>query len=151
MSRSGYHDDLDDVLNLGRWRAQVASAVRGKRGQAFLKEMLAALDAMPEGRLIEGDLEKGGEVCAIGAVGKTRGTDMSELDPECPEQVAHAFGIAHQMAAEIVYLNDEAGFRNETPRHRYERMRAWVISQIRGDLVSTPAALPNKTNTRREG
>jgi hypothetical protein len=45
MSRSGYSDDLDP-LALGRWRGRVASAMRGKRGQAFLREMLAAMDAM---------------------------------------------------------------------------------------------------------
>lgn len=39
-----------------RWRGAVASAIRGKRGQAFLREMLAALDAMPEKRLIAGSL-----------------------------------------------------------------------------------------------
>lgn len=52
MSRSGYTDDDDDPLATGRWRAQVRSAIRGKRGQAFLRELIAALDAMPEKALI---------------------------------------------------------------------------------------------------
>ena len=34
MGRHGYTDDCDDdPLALGRWRAQVASSIRGKRGQ----------------------------------------------------------------------------------------------------------------------
>jgi hypothetical protein len=57
MSRSGYSDDCEDVLAWGRWRGRVASAIRGKRGQAFLKELLAALDALPEKRLVANDLK----------------------------------------------------------------------------------------------
>ena len=45
MSRSGYSTDLDDqALNL--WRGTVHRAIHGKRGQAMLRELLAALDAM---------------------------------------------------------------------------------------------------------
>ena len=55
MSRSGYCDDLDP-LDLGRWRAQVASAIRGKRGQKLLKELLTALDSMPKKELIANEL-----------------------------------------------------------------------------------------------
>lgn len=56
MSRSGYYEGGDDWLAHGRWRAQVMSATRGKRGQKLLKDMLAALDALPEKRLITGNL-----------------------------------------------------------------------------------------------
>lgn len=43
MSRSGYSDDCDHIE---LWRAAVDAAVSGKRGQAFLRELLGALDAM---------------------------------------------------------------------------------------------------------
>jgi hypothetical protein len=56
VSRSGYVDDMCDEWALIRYRGAVASAIRGKRGQAFLREMLAALDAMPEKRLTAGAL-----------------------------------------------------------------------------------------------
>ena len=56
MSRSGYVDGDDDQWASIRYRGAVKSAIRGRRGQAFLREMLAALDAMPEKRLIAGDL-----------------------------------------------------------------------------------------------
>ena len=44
MSRSGYGDDYgdDDPLAIGRWRGAVNSAIRGKRGQQTLREILAA-------------------------------------------------------------------------------------------------------------
>lgn len=64
MSRSGYDDDSEDALAHGRWRAQVASATRGKRGQRLLGDMLAALDAMPEKRLVAHELEVSAEADA---------------------------------------------------------------------------------------
>ena len=58
MSRSGYSDDCDNAWSLIRWRGAVASAIRGKRGQEFLYEMLHALAALPERKLIAFDLKK---------------------------------------------------------------------------------------------
>jgi hypothetical protein len=130
MSRSGYCDDFDDPLILGRWRGQVASAIRGKRGQALLRDLLASLDAMPSKRLITDELETvDGEFCALGVLGKSRGMDMTNIDPEDPDRVGKEFGIAHQLAAEIVYMNDE-GYYAETPEKRWERMREWVAKHI---------------------
>lgn len=167
MSRSGYSYDIEDPRELGRWRAQVASATRGKRGQRLLLDLLAALDAMPEKRLVTGVLEvsaasdekhaqawvrlfndpsaadryrehyakprtpeyRDGDVCALGSLGRARGVDMSELDPEDPDGVAAAFDIASPLAREIVYINDECGY-NETPEQRWTRVRAWAAANI---------------------
>jgi hypothetical protein len=133
MSRSGYADDYtDDDNSVYLYRGAVESALRGRRGQAFLKEMLAAMDALPEKKLIAHDLEKEGAVCAIGSVGKARGLDMSKLDPEDPETVAATFGIAPAMAREIVFENDDEWFStgSETPEHRFERVRRWIESKL---------------------
>jgi hypothetical protein len=131
MSRSGYSDDCDQWA-LIRWRGAVTSAIRGKRGQAFLKEMSDALDAIPGKRLINGDLEVRGEVCAIGAVGVQRGIDMAGIDPEDRQAVSNAFGIPDALAAEIMYENDEGGgyWRDETPEGRWQRVREWVAGKI---------------------
>jgi hypothetical protein len=169
MSRSGYSDDCEDVLALGRWRACVASTLRGKRGQAFLKEILAAMDSMPIKRLVRNVLENDGfgdryegytfqhpmivgadelvdktgqvaamgEVCAMGAAGRARGMDMRGIDPDDPPQVAAAFGVSEYLVAEIAYMNDEAGFRDETPEQRWTRMRAWVSSKIKPAAEAT--------------
>lgn len=130
MSRSGYSDDLDP-LDLGRWRGRVASATRGGRGQAFFRDLLAALEAMPEKRLIAYELQQGGEVCAIGSLGARRGIDMSGLDPDDPDTVAGQFNIATCLAQEVVYMNDEGTWGSETPEQRWVRMRAWVASQLK--------------------
>ncbi len=133
MSRSGYGEDIDH-WQLIKWRGAVSSAIKGKRGQAFLKEMLAALDALPRQRLLQNDLIDGtGEVCAIGAVGLARGVDMSQVDPDWPEQLAGTFGIARALVCEIEYVNDEdvPYYKEETPEERFARVRNWVASQIK--------------------
>lgn len=132
MSRSGYSEDIEDNWAMIKWRGQVASAIRGKRGQKLLSELLAALDAMPVKELVAEELETPqGEVCALGCLGKARQLDMSKIDPEEYDQVAAAFDIAPQLAQEIVWENDEA-WGSETPEHRWERMRKWVASKVIG-------------------
>lgn len=133
MSRSGYTEDMDDQWAHIMWRGAVKSAIKGKRGQAFLKEMLVALDGVADGKLIAHELvQQDGAVCAIGAVGKARGLDMSKLDPEDRETVAGTFGISPALAAEIVYMNDEWApyWKDEAPEARFARMREWVANQI---------------------
>jgi len=134
MSRSGYVDDLDpQVLNL--YRGTVARTIKSKRGQAFLRELAAAMDAMPEKALIASELiNDEGDCCTIGVICKARGIDVSQIDYEDPESVGKAVGIARQMAAEIEYENDECGWRygrgDETPEEKWQRMRAWVEKHI---------------------
>ncbi len=142
MSRSHYSDDYD-ARELNLYRGQVSAAIRGKRGQKLLRDLRDALEAMPSKRLIANELESAGEVCALGAVGRVRGVDMSRLDPEEPDQVAHTFDIASQLAREVVFENDESrsrryeqrpdgsyGWRDETPEERWERMHAWACGNI---------------------
>lgn len=141
MSRSGYCDDNDDNWRHICWRGAVASAIKGKRGQAMLIELRDALDAMPIKRLVADELQSDGEFCTLGVLGAKRGIDMTNIDPGCAETVAGVFGIADAMAREIVYENDEYGgdwqwidgvhkYAPETPEHRWSRMRKWVDSQI---------------------
>jgi hypothetical protein len=130
MSRSGYSNDIDN-WDLIRWRGQVASAIRGKRGQAILREILTALDAMPEKALVTSEYETvDGEVCTLGALGKARGIEMLAFDSDDYDGWANTFGMAHQLVQEITYLNDEGSY-NETPEHRWTRMRDWIAKQIK--------------------
>src|ERR1700722_4411379 len=134
MSRSGYSDDCDG-WRLICWRGAVSSAIKGVRGQTFLREMLTALDALEAKRLTAGDLIKDGEVCALGAVGKARNIDMSGIDmedSEVREEVGYMFGIAPALAAEIMDLNDERYYGS--PEARFEKIRAWVSTQIKPTL-----------------
>ena len=69
---------------------------------------------------------------------------MSKLDPEDPDGIAKAFGIAPTLVREIEFQNDDdfrySYSRNETPEQRWARVREWVVEQLappkRSDYVS---------------
>jgi len=130
MSRSGYSDDIEDQWQWIRWRGQVASAIRGKRGQRLLKDMAEALDAMPEKILITEELQKNGCVCALGALAAHKGIPVGEVDPWDTDEVAKTFDVASPLSREIVFENDEGNFWHETPEQRWVRMRNWVQRNI---------------------
>jgi hypothetical protein len=145
MSRSGYTDDCDENWQFVMWRGQVESALRGRRGQQFLRDLIDGLDALPEKVLIANRLQEPetGCVCALGAVGLKRGVALAPLEPAAEdsdgETLGEAFNIARQLALEVEYVNDEGSYRTETPRQRWERVRAWAIDNLTGDLPSSPA------------
>jgi hypothetical protein len=137
MSRHGYtDDDYGDhhPWQLIRYRGQVASAIRAHRGQRLLRDMVAALDAMPVKRLVAKVLEEDGEVCALGAVARYRGVDVSHIDMDEVDAddamwlTMAALDIAEQLAREVSYENDEA--RVITPEARWQWMRDWAARQI---------------------
>jgi len=142
MSRSGYTDDCDgEGADLAMWRGVIASATRGKRGQRFFRDLVAALDAMPVKRLVANDFATPeGEVCALGCLARQKGAAMPAVERDEFDDIdidydalGATFNIAHQLAQEVMYMNDEYGsWRGaETPEQRWARMRAWAAKQIR--------------------
>lgn len=144
MSRSGYIDDLDQS-ELAMWRGMVASSIRGKRGQALLKELKRALLALPEKKLCADVFAADGQVCALGSVelrrklkgGTDRATAMKEIEAEWPNysegihgKASEDFNIAECLAQEIMYINDEWGPYQCTPEQRYETVLKWVKDNI---------------------
>lgn len=135
MGRHGYHDDLDQ-RDLAMWRGRVASAIRGKRGQAMLRELRDALDSMPEKRLIARVLQtKAGECCTLGRLAAVKGMDYTEYeDDECAQQdlrddLSVGLNVSACLIQEVEYENDEGAWE-ETPEQRWTRMRAWVERQL---------------------
>lgn len=130
MSRSGYSDDCENVQ---LWRSNVERAIKGRKGQEFFKELLAALDALPAKRLIRHELvSEDGECCALGAVALARKLDVAAVDESEPEEVAAALGIRSMLAQEVAYWNDE--YRGlDTPEERWQRMRTWVEVNLTPD------------------
>jgi hypothetical protein len=128
MSRSGYSYELD-VLDLGRYRGRVASAVRGQRGQRLLKDTLAALEAMPHKRLISDELRDDGEVCTLGAVMVLRGLEPEKFDPEEHDVLGGALDVSECLVREIEYLNDEEA--PSDPEKRWAYMRRKIESLIK--------------------
>ena len=134
MSRSGY-SDVGDGWEFILWRGAVRSAIRGKLGQQFLRELIVALDTLPNHRLIDSSFKKSGDVCALGSVAKMRGLFVDDIEPDDDgyvdgATVATRFGIAPALAREIMYENDEATYYAETPEARWRRMRGWAIANI---------------------
>lgn len=135
MSRHGYVDECDEQWSFIMWRGAVKSAKRGKRGQQFFKDMIAALDAMPVKEL-HACAVSGECVCAMGALGKWRGVDLSDQQHEldhpdgdhegATERVGSALGVARALALETAYENDEGVWDRETPAQRWARMRSWA-------------------------
>jgi hypothetical protein len=132
MSRSGYSDDCDGWA-LIRWRGAVNSALKGRRGQAFLKELAAAMDSMPEKRLIANYLQADGKFCALGIVGHRRGMDLTKIDTHDSEQLSREFGIAEAMAQEIMYMNDEFPWHPDSKDYdalRWQQVRKWIDDKL---------------------
>ena len=156
--RVNYSDDEEDFS--GQWalfHANVRRSLHGKRGQAELRELEAALLALPVKRLIhEALVDAHGEVCAIGAYARHKGIDLARFDPEDEsDEVGIVAGMPQLVAWEVVVLNDvmldtvwevaegplqrwEAHYqggipliRDMTPEERYARMLAWVREQLR--------------------
>jgi len=115
----------------------VANAIRGRRGQAFLRELRDALDALPDKRLVADQFvapydEEGGGACvpcALGAVALARGFDHEAIERlECDaesqdhDSIACTFGISQTLVREIEDENDEG----VNPRWAYdEKLQRW--------------------------
>ena len=130
MSRSEYSDDCD---NLHLYRNSVDRAISGKRGQAFLRDLVVALDALPEKKLIAGAIVNGSNVCALGSVALKRRMAMAPLDSAIRnhdhEVLGNSFNIAQCLAREVEYMNDEY-HEDCTPEQRWERMRKWAVEHL---------------------
>lgn len=131
MSRSHYSED-GTTWDFIRWRGAVSQAIRSKRGQFLLKELLDALDEMPVKKLARNALVTAdGEYCALGVLGKKRGLPLEMIDPEDPEAVAKAFAVAPALVKEIAFENDDDFFYcNLSPQGRWNYMRQWVERHI---------------------
>lgn len=152
LSRSGFHEfdcyDRDEILAFGRGRGQIASAIRGKRGQALLRLIRDALDAIPNKQLgsdsLRGDK---GCYCAIGAAYWFSDKPLPyvdhpdyedfEIDELIIDSASAHLNAAEILIQEIMWNNDECVRlkRGEIPamlrRRRWLWMRAWVDNRIK--------------------
>jgi hypothetical protein len=68
MSRINYSEDEDYPGQFNLFRANVRRSIRGKAGQAALRDLREALLALPNKRLVAHYLAKDGDVCTTGAL-----------------------------------------------------------------------------------
>lgn len=160
MSRHYEGDDCDpdEQRRVNLWRANLAREIKGKRGQAFLRELLAALEALPEKRLVSNALAAKGTVCALGSLALKRRTDAGESSDvviddlskvivdhehedwdgdEMSDWAEAVLACPSHLAWYIPYENDTGPrtrvgkeVHEETDEHRYERMVRWVRARI---------------------
>ena len=121
------------------------AAIRGKRGQVLLRDLLAALDEMPEKLLIASDFVwPDGKCCALGALGLSRGMDSEDLNALGGDvaKAARAFAAPPSLIEAIQRENDAGpwvGRRTYQFQHnRWIYMRAWVASKITAACSKSP-------------
>jgi hypothetical protein len=120
MGRSSWHEDDDDDGRFNLFHGNLKRSLRGKKGQAALRELESVLLAMPDKALWSGVfVEPSGEVCALGAVAVARkvasGLSLDEalsvcadVDPDESEDAGVALGFPALVSQAIVWENDEA-------------------------------------------
>mgnify|MGYP001617680037 CR=1 FL=1 len=182
MSRIEHNesDSVEDQLRYHAFAWNAHQALRGGRGQRILRELEAALIALPERRLIRGEfVTAAGEVCALGALALRRklatgrsvpvalaeirqefgSLDEQNADVDCVD-VGRALGIGEHIAWETIMQNDERreGCMPErqegcTPERRYEHVLTWVRAMLArpgGGMTSMRRRRDERGRHRRE-
>ncbi len=149
MSRSSYSDDYGDDFpgQLELYRANVARSIASKKGQARLRELREALNAMPVKALkAETFLRPSGEACALGAWAAKFAPDdvkpkMLEFDGNDDDtfDMLAPFGWPRLVVLDLVYQNDGDFYRYATlegPK-QFDHQYGWSCYDRRVALPET--------------
>ena len=142
-------EDEEDYNNQALlWEANLERSLKGRKGQAALRELEAALLALPDKRLIANQtVDDGGSVCAIAALAQHRGYKGDLSLPKEPDydkddfeywdeyeyqeaveaamlKIAADLGVPRMVASAIIYENDDTYI--STPEQRYTKMLRWT-------------------------
>ena len=155
-------DSVEDELRSWAFSGNIKRAIAGKKGQKFLRELEAALLAMPAKRLVSGVLvhtketPADGDVCALGSVavarqmasGMTRTAAMEKVAKdfdgvneenysgwEIQQETAALLKICHPLAYAVIDRNDECSA--STPEERYWKVLSWVQKKLAGQPECT--------------
>ena len=172
MGRSGYSDcddyDTEDQYLINLHAGALASALRGRRGQAFLQRLAAALDSMPAKSLCKiqsGDEVDGvrdpvtrvwtyppgtdrlglpdGQVCVLGSLAKAEGMDPVAIDATEHKTLAKLFNVSEILVRELEWENDQrysVGPDGETEGEaRWRHLREWVVAHTVKPVATEPA------------
>ena len=154
--RIEYTEDEDYPGQFNFYQANCNRSLTGRRGQAALRELEAALLALSAKRLIANELDNGADCCAIGALARRKGLTF-DIDPEDGgmEEVGVECGMPRLVAWKVVEANDidnetysvrapgpnvycwpqyTPGYSlivEVTPEQRYVSVLEWVRSMLR--------------------
>ncbi len=147
MSRFDGDDGDGEGMPPQLWMQAVRNALKGKRGQAILRELKEALLSLPRPHLISGVVAFEGEVCPLGALARRRieageaikvygrtlrtAEDLESMrfdlgDEMGAVELGEAMGLKRAMAWGLAYENDEGGPWKETDAGRYQRILGWI-------------------------
>jgi len=141
MSRL-YQDDYGgfEPWMEGQQAGALRSAIRGRRGQQLLRDLVAALDALSVPELSAGALEHEelGCCCAFGVVRRYRGPDAVPLyyhpteEDLDPPHFTEPFNVAPALAWAVVESNEGWSDSNQESarRQRWARVRAWAVKHL---------------------
>jgi hypothetical protein len=148
MTRLHYYDDDSDPSQEGLAAGALRSAIRGKRGQRFIRDLVQALDALPLPELAAGALEdeETGCCCAFGAVRRFRGADAVPLwfhpmeEDMNPDNLVEPFNVSKTLAWSVVQANEDGMIGNDksTRRLRWKQVRDWAVRQLIPPTEETP-------------
>jgi hypothetical protein len=138
MSRSCYSDEYGDDFpgQLELYRANVRRSMRSKAGQARLRELRAALLALPVKALEAGIFAEGSQeepqVCALGAWALSRVGDPEaaremvgrDADDEETYEALKSYGWPRLVVFDAIFQNDDVRYVYDTvegPRRQWEQ------------------------------
>jgi hypothetical protein len=145
--RGDWTSDDENAISPGLWRVNLERSLYSPKGQATLRDLEAALLALPVKRLVGNDLAADGTVCAIGALeayirvikyGWTWEEVLSSMQEEYVEeddgnaltvQTGRRHGFSTMAASEVAMQNDEV-CSGMPPEERYEYMLMWTRRYI---------------------
>jgi hypothetical protein len=124
----------------GQRAGALRSAIRGRRGQQFLRDLVSALDALPEPELSAGALEdkETGCCCAFGAVRRHRGAESAPLgfhpmeEDVTPDRLTEPFDVSPTLAWAVVSANEGWCSSNspQARRQRFRDVRRWAAAKL---------------------
>lgn len=150
MSR--FSDDGDETgLTPEMWWHNIDLAIKGKRGQKALRELLQALEAVPGHVLVRDYLadDERGVACAVGAyaaykrIATGKANSWGEALHALRQQYGYEpdgyemgvigkaeTGMTTTLAQHLAYQNDEGHWRAKTPEELWQVTYDWVKSQL---------------------
>lgn len=134
----------EESYPLNLWRGMVKRATQTPKGQARLREVEAALLALPEQRLATDEIaDYDGNVCAVGALmlyhALQRGEDRADwlewqqgrdVDIWDMQRYGREEGLTDTLVWELVRVVDEQ-YGHATPEARYAATLAWVQEHLK--------------------
>ena len=131
--RISYTEEEDYQGQFALWRANVGRSLAGARGQAALRDLEAALLALPEKRLIQNHLARKGEVCTTGALvlqrkmslGQAREQALAELEREAG--TSECWECYHPASAHLESGCSACAIRVEEQASLPEAKRYWTV------------------------